>query len=579
MRWLVLSVVTLLAMSTVPTITTGGSDQHWNGYVLDRGSVKNHVLIDQNYDYYSLQTGSHDVVVVAFIFTTCPDVCPVITNNLVQAEKQLEDVDYKFISITVDPGKDSPAVLRGYMENFGATWPHLTAELDVLEEVWGDFGISVITEEIENHNHNHDHQSTDLDDESSVIVVMPDESIISSDVKLTGWDQLTAIAYDNYWTINSSYSNGSNTITGINGDDAPANNSWHWELHSWNESSNSWQTAISSIDSIEAGILALAPNSTDDSVIAVPNAENETLFYILQSDDTSISAEIDEFNAWHMSLGALESFETIPSRGAHSMISINDVVNPSDESWFWELHFWNEEYSTWLDWSQEMDYLKDKDHIAWAPNTTSNEMIPAPGSEMALKVGVVYPNGDTEMYDSEYFNTPNEITAMAHTERTFAENNISFEKTNNGVTSINEINGDYDLYIWHDMGSFSHWMSTSDSANESILMDDSYHYAWVADGQDASSLASPESDGEESKETETSHSTQTFILNGDWKPKVVFLGYDWNVDLFVEDVKRAAGTTSSPSDNSVLPGGLPGFTFVTASVGLGLAIIAASREE
>ena len=85
MRCLVLSVVTLLAMSTIPTITAGGSDKHWNGYVLDRSSVKNHVLIDQNYDYYSLQTGSHDVVVVAFIFTTCPDVCPVITSNLIQA--------------------------------------------------------------------------------------------------------------------------------------------------------------------------------------------------------------------------------------------------------------------------------------------------------------------------------------------------------------------------------------------------------------------------------------------------------------------------------------------------------------
>ena len=35
MRWLVLSVVTLLAASTVPAITAGGSDQHWNGYVLD----------------------------------------------------------------------------------------------------------------------------------------------------------------------------------------------------------------------------------------------------------------------------------------------------------------------------------------------------------------------------------------------------------------------------------------------------------------------------------------------------------------------------------------------------------------
>jgi len=576
MRWLVLSVVTLLAASTVPAITTGGSDQHWNGYVLDRGSVKNHVLIDQNYDYYSLQTGSYDVVVVAFIFTTCPDVCPVITSNLIQAEKQLEDIDYQFISITVDPGTDSPAVLREYMEDFGASWPHLTAELDVLEEVWGDFGISVITEEIENHDHNHDHESTEQDNESNVIVVMPDASITSNEVSLTGWDQLTAIAYDNDWTINSNYSNGSYTITGINGDDVPTDNSWHWELHAWSEDSNSWESATSSIDSIDAGILALAPNSTDDSSIAVPNSDNETMFYIAQSDGTTLSSELSEINAWHMSLGALDSFDTNLSQSGHSMDSINGVSNPQDGSWFWELHYWSEEYTTWVSWPLEMDLLKDQDHIAWAPNSTSSEMIPEPGSEMVHKLGVVYPNGDTEMYDGTYFDTASETTAMAHTEHTFAGNNIAFETTNGEVTSINTVDGDYNLYIWHDMGDFSHWMSTSDSANESMLVSDTDHYAWVADGQDASSLGSPESDGEETKETETSHSTQTFILNGDWKPKVVFVGYDWDVDLFVEDIKRAAGTTKDPGDGS---SGIPGFTFVTATAGLGLAIIAASRDD
>ncbi len=574
MRWLVLSVVTILAMSTVPTITAGGSDQHWNGYVLDRGSVKNHVLIDQNYDYYSLQTGSHDVVVVAFIFTTCPDVCPVITSNLIQAEKQLEDIDYQFISITVDPGTDSPAVLSEYMEDFGASWPHLTAELDVLEEVWGDFGISVITEEIENHDH--DHESMKQDNESNVIVVMPDGSVTSNEVQLTGWDQLTATAFDNNWIINSSYSNGSNIINGINGDDAPANNSWHWELHAWNESSNSWESANSGIDSIGAGILALAPNSTDDNTIGHPDTENDTRFYVFTSDSYMLSAEIGKINAWHMTLGALESFETTVSGDGHNVTSISGIDNPSDNSWFWQLHYWSEEDSTWLEWGLEMDYLKDETRIAWAPNSTSSEMIPEPGSEMVHKLGVVYPNGDTEMYDGTYFNTASETTAMAHTEHTFAGNNIAFETANSEVTSINTVNGDYNLYIWHDMGDFSHWMSTSDSANESMLVSDTDHYAWVADGQDASSLGSPESNGEESKETETSHSTQTFILNGDWKPKVVFVGYDWDVDLFVEDIKRAAGTTKDPGDGS---SGIPGFTFVTATAGLGLAIIAASRNE
>ena len=575
MRWLVLTIVTVVVMSTLPVNSAGGDSSHWNGYPLERSSVQNHVLINQNYDYYSLQTGSHDVVVVAFIFTTCPDVCPVITSNLKQAEKELDDIDYQFISITVDPETDSPAVLRNYMENYGATWPHLTHSLEVLEEVWGDFGISVITEEIQNHDHHHNHDSTEKENQSSVFVVMPDGSITSSEVNPTGWDQLTAIAYDEGWTVNSTYNNVSRTITGINGNVAPSNNSWFWELHAWNDSSNSWQSTDSSIDSVDAGILALAPNSTNDETFIVPNSDNETMFYIIQSDGTTLSSEITEINAWYMSLGALDSFDTNLSQSGHSMDSINGVSNPSDGSWFWELHYWSEEYTTWISWPLEMDLLNDQDHIAWAPNSTSSQMIPEPGSEMVHKLGVVYPNGETVTFNGSYYDMGVETSALQHTEHTLQQNDIPFEIIDQNVTSINSIDGDYNLYIWHIMGGHGHWMSTSDSADESKLMQDSNHYAWVADGQDASSLASPEY--EEKNETSTSHSTQTFILNGDWKPKVVFVGYDWDVDLFVEDVKKAAGTTSNPSKNE--SSAIPGFTISTVLLSSGLAIIANSREE
>ena len=116
---------------------------------MDRKSIPNTVLIDSNGEPYSLQSGNHDVVVVAFIFTTCYDVCPLITSNLVAAQRQLEDIDYQFISVTVDPAKDTPEALSHYKENFGADWPHLTGNISQLEAVWDDFQISVLTEEIE----------------------------------------------------------------------------------------------------------------------------------------------------------------------------------------------------------------------------------------------------------------------------------------------------------------------------------------------------------------------------------------------------------------------------------------------
>ena len=434
MRFLVIACIVVLTVATVPTsVADTNSDHHWNGYVLDRVTVSNHVLINQNYDYYSLQTGNPDVVVVAFIFTTCPDVCPVITSNLIQAEKQLDDVDYQFISITVDPATDSPAVLREYMEDYGATWPHLTAELEDLEMVWKDFGISVLTEEIENHEHEdsnaHNHESGDG---STVMVVMPDGETSSHEVMPTGLDQLTASAYQEDWIINSSYSTWGTFVSGINNDDAPSDYSWWWELHSWNESSNSWNSADVGIDSIDVGHLAFAPNSTDDIAIPTPQSDNDT-FVIVQSDGASEISELSEINAWHMSLGALDSFVAPDSDWGHYMTTINGIEAPADYSWWWQLHYWDEGTESWNESSVGMDMLVDKQHIVWAPNSTSDDSIPAPDSYMIHKLGVVYPDGNYALFDNKYFDT-NNISAMKHTIQTLENNDVELMTSGADVT-------------------------------------------------------------------------------------------------------------------------------------------------
>ena len=580
MRWFAIAIATTLALSMLPiTHIVQGSDHHWNGYVLDREKISDHVLIDENYDYYSLKKGTHDVIVVAFIFTTCLDVCPVITSNLVSAEKQLDGVDYQFISITVDPATDTPAVLREYMDNYGASWPHLTAELEDIQAVWDDFMIQVNTTELENHDHEHDHGGEEThsheDKETTVMVALPDGDIYSENVELNGFDQLTASAYKNSWTVNSSSSQWGTFVSGINGDDAPADYSWWWELHSWNTTSEAWEASMMGIDSIEAGNLAFAPNSTDDTVIPAPQGDDAS-FTIVQSNGSSDTAVMDELNAWHMSMGALETFEAPDSEYGHYMTSIDGVEAPADYSWWWALHYWEETNESWMLSDVGMDSLVDKQHILWAPNSTDLSSIPALDDYMVHKLGVVYADGSTELFDAQYYNMA-EVSAIEHTKIALSQNDIDYYENDSTLTSIEGSDSNYSLYIWHDMGSFSHWMSVSDSADDAMLMEDANHFAWVAEGQDASDLPSPEVDPDEVKnETSTSHSTQTFILDSDWKPKVVFVGYDWNVDHFVEDVKRAANLNSHPDDHE---NGLPGFTFVTLTAGIGLAIIASSRDE
>ncbi len=60
------------------------------------------------------------VVVVFFGFTQCPDVCPTTLVELADVRKRLGAAGSKVqtVFVTVDPERDTPAVLKAYMANF-----------------------------------------------------------------------------------------------------------------------------------------------------------------------------------------------------------------------------------------------------------------------------------------------------------------------------------------------------------------------------------------------------------------------------------------------------------------------------
>lgn len=58
--------------------------------------------------------------VISFIYTHCPDVCTVITANMKNIQRKLEDTsDVRFVEITFDPERDTPAVLAEYKDVYG----------------------------------------------------------------------------------------------------------------------------------------------------------------------------------------------------------------------------------------------------------------------------------------------------------------------------------------------------------------------------------------------------------------------------------------------------------------------------
>lgn len=86
-------------------------------------------------------------VAINAFFTECPDVCPLETANLVELKKVLGErvgKDIFFYSISIDPKRDSPAVLKAYAEKFGAGgpgWLFLTGDPEDIKLVTTQLGI------------------------------------------------------------------------------------------------------------------------------------------------------------------------------------------------------------------------------------------------------------------------------------------------------------------------------------------------------------------------------------------------------------------------------------------------------
>lgn len=56
-----------------------------------------------------------EISVVSFIYTHCPDVCPLITANMTNIQRELDDTaGIAFVEISFDPERDTPSVLKDY---------------------------------------------------------------------------------------------------------------------------------------------------------------------------------------------------------------------------------------------------------------------------------------------------------------------------------------------------------------------------------------------------------------------------------------------------------------------------------
>ena len=104
-------------------------------------------LISQDGVEVTLASLRGKVVAVTFIYTWCPDVCPMLTDQMARVQDALgADFGTKvaFVSITFDPERDTPEVLKDYADAFDADpagWSFLTGEPAAVRAVAAGFGV------------------------------------------------------------------------------------------------------------------------------------------------------------------------------------------------------------------------------------------------------------------------------------------------------------------------------------------------------------------------------------------------------------------------------------------------------
>jgi protein SCO1/2 len=93
------------------------------------GAVPAFQLTNQNGQPFGSAQLAGKIWIADFIYTTCPGPCPMISSRMSELQKPLEKTDVHLVSFSVDPEKDTPAVLRSYAERLQAEtgrWDFLT---------------------------------------------------------------------------------------------------------------------------------------------------------------------------------------------------------------------------------------------------------------------------------------------------------------------------------------------------------------------------------------------------------------------------------------------------------------------
>jgi len=105
--------------------------------VINYGMAPDFNLTERSNRKVTRQDLAGKVWVADFIFTRCAGTCPAMSSNMRKLQDQLFE-DIRLVSFSVDPYHDTPEVLTGYANRYGADrdrWLFLTGEPEAIQKL------------------------------------------------------------------------------------------------------------------------------------------------------------------------------------------------------------------------------------------------------------------------------------------------------------------------------------------------------------------------------------------------------------------------------------------------------------
>lgn len=127
-------------------------------------------LLDTNGDRYDFAIETEGrLTLLYFGYTNCPDICPVHLAQLAEVFERLPDVrrNSTVVFVTVDPDRDTPEVLRRFLDAFETSFIGLTGSPEELEAAQLAAGVPIALKEGEGPNYTVGHAG-------QVLVYAPD---------------------------------------------------------------------------------------------------------------------------------------------------------------------------------------------------------------------------------------------------------------------------------------------------------------------------------------------------------------------------------------------------------------------